>query len=108
MTENGRKIRQEILALLGGQDYRPLDTVDIARALGLSGSSRVAVRKTLRQLERSGEIDRIRKNRYILPPGADLVTGKLQIHQAEYGFLNTGKAGEPDLFIAAENTGTAM
>ncbi len=46
--------------------------------------------------------------RYVLPSEADLVTGKLSIHQAGYGFLVPEKAGEPDVFIAAENTGTAM
>jgi ribonuclease R len=62
----------------------------------------------LRELERAGEIARIRKNRYVLPAEADLVAGKLSIHQAGYGFLTPEKAGEPDIFIAAENTGTAM
>jgi ribonuclease R len=62
----------------------------------------------LRELENGGEIVRIRKNRYVLPSEADLVTGKLSIHQAGYGFLVPEKAGEPDVFIATENTGTAM
>jgi ribonuclease R len=30
------------------------------------------------------------------------------VHQAGYGFLVREKPGEPDIFIAAENTGTAM
>jgi ribonuclease R len=108
MTGNGRKIRPQILALLGRRDYRPLDKTEIARALGLKPQQRVALRKELRELERAGEIARIRKNRYLLPPEADLVTGTLQVHQAGYGFLVTEKSGEADLFIAAENTGTAL
>jgi ribonuclease R len=108
MTKDGCKIRQDILTLLGRRDYRPLDKIEIAQELGLKTNQSVAVRKELRELERSGEIARIRKNRYVLPPTADLVTGTLQIHQAGYGFLTTEKPGESDLFIAAENTGTAM
>jgi ribonuclease R len=108
MTKNGRTIREKVLALLQAPDYRPRDRDEIARALGLQGRDRVAVRKTLSELERAGEIVRIRKNRYVLPSEADLVTGKLSIHQAGYGFLVPEKAGEPDIFIAAENTGTAM
>jgi len=108
MTKNGRTIREKLLALLRAPDYRPRDRDEIARALGLQGRDRVEVRKTLPELERAGEIVRIRKNRYILPFEADLVTGKLAIHQAGYGFLVPEKAGEPDIFIAAENTGTAM
>ena len=68
----------------------------------------MGLNEVLRQLEQSGEIARIRKNRYVLPSEADLVTGTLHVHQAGYAFLSTGKPGEQDLFIAAENTGTAM
>src|SRR5213083_43132 len=108
MAANGRKIREQVLALLARKDYRPLDRIDMARELGLAASERVALRKTLRQLERAGAIARIRKNRYVLPPAADLIAGKLHVHQAGYGFLISEKPGESDIFIAAENTGTAM
>src|SRR5213595_4217692 len=100
MAVNGRKIREQVLALLARKDYRPLNKVDIARRLGFGGSERVALRKTLRELEHAGEIARIRKNRYVLPPAADLVTRTLHIHQAGYGFLISEKPGEPDIFIA--------
>src|SRR4026207_2277212 len=108
MASNGRNIQDQILALLGRKDYRPLDKTDIARKLGLTGPGQVALRKSLRELERTGEIARIRKNRYVLPAEADLVTGKLSIHQAGYGFLAPEIPGGTDVFIAAENTGTAM
>src|SRR5213596_1547081 len=108
MTANGRKIREQILALLARKDYRPLNKVDIARKLGFSGTERVALRKSLRELERAGEIARIRKNRYVLPAEADLLAGKLSIHPTGYGFLISEKPGESDVFIAAENIGTAM
>src|SRR5260370_8693024 len=108
MISNGRKLRRQILALLGGRDYRPLDKIEIGRKLRLKSNERIALRKTLRELERSGEIARIRKNQYVLPGEADLVTGKLSIHQAGYGFLTSETPGQADIFIAAENTGTAM
>jgi len=108
MAINGRKIQEQVLALLARKDYRPADRTDIARKLRLTASERVALRKTLRELERAGQIARIRKNRYVLPAEADLVAGKLSIHQAGYGFLIPEAAGGPDIFIAAENIGTAM
>jgi ribonuclease R len=108
MTSNGRKIRQQIRALLARKDYRPLDRIDIARKLGLKSGERIILRKILRELESSGEIARVRKKRYVLPAEADLVTGKLSVHQAGYGFLTPEIPGEPDIFIAAENIGTAM
>jgi ribonuclease R len=108
MAANGRKIREQVLALLARKDYRPLDRIDMARELGLAASERVALRKTLRQLEHAGAIARIRKNRYVLPAEADLIAGKLSIHPAGYGFLSPETSSEPDVFIAAENIGTAM
>ena len=108
MAANGRKIRERVLALLARKDYRPLNRTDIARELGLTGTQGNAVRKMLRELERTGVIARIRKTRYVLPAEADLVTGKLSIHQAGYGFLAPETPGQPDIFIAAENTGTGM
>jgi ribonuclease R len=108
MALNGRKIQEQILALLGSADYRPLDKSELAKTLGRKSGVRMGLNEALRDLERAGEIVRIRKNRYVLPPVADLVTGALHIHQAGYGFLISEKSGEPDIFIATENTGTAM
>src|SRR6266700_710876 len=108
MSSNGRKIRDQIFALLSRKDYRPLNKIEIARKIGVSGSARVALRKTLRDLERSGEIARIRKDRYVLPAEADLVTGRLSVPPAGFGFLTPEKAGGPDVFIAAEDIGTGM
>ena len=108
MSVNETKIREQILALLSRKDYRPLNKIEIANKLGVSGRTRVALRSTLRDLERAGEIARIRKDRYVLPAEADLVTGKLSVHPVGYGFLTSEKPGEPDVFIAAENVGTAM
>jgi ribonuclease R len=108
MASNGRKLHQQILALLARKDYRPLDKNGLAKTLGRKSGVRMGLNQALRELERAGEIARIRKNRYVLPAEADLVAGKLSIHQAGYGFLTPEKPGEPDIFIAAENTGTAM
>ncbi len=88
--------------------YRPLDKIEIADALGYDAARRKEVRRALRELEKEGEIARIRKNRYVLPNTADLVTGTLSVHEAGYAFLTNEKPGHADLFIAAENTGTAM
>jgi ribonuclease R len=106
-SENDQ-LRQQILRLLSAPKYRPLDKAELGKALGRKSGVRMGLNEVLRQLEQSGEIARIRKNRYVLPSEADLVTGKLHVHQAGYAFLTREKPGEQDLFIAAENTGTAM
>src|SRR5437763_8696072 len=108
MDKDGRTFRDKILGLLRKPDYRPQDRNEIAQALRAKGPDRVALQRILQELEHAGDIVRIRKNRYVLPSEADLITGKLSIHQAGYGFLVPEKSGEADVFIAAENTGTAM
>jgi len=108
MIVNEPRIREQLLALLSRKDYRPLNKLEIGRKFGLTGRARVALRKTLRDLERAGDIARIRKDRYVLPREADLVTGKLSLHPAGYGFVTSEKPGDPDVFIAAENVGVAM
>src|ERR1700757_5041845 len=103
-----QNLRAEILRLIREPKYRPLDKVEIATELGYSAADRSKVRRALRDLEQDGEVARIRKNRYVLPDTADLVTGTLSVHEAGYAFLTNEKPGHRDLFIAAENTGTAM
>ena len=102
------ELKQRILGVLRAPKYQPLAKVDLAKVLGRKSGVRMGLNQALHELEQAGEIARIRKNRYVLPQAADLITGKLQVHQAGYGFLVSEKPGEKDIFIAAENTGTAM
>src|SRR5437764_6563479 len=99
-------LRAEILRLIQTPKYRPLGKIEIADALGYGSARRNEVRRALRELEQAGELARIRKNRYILPDSADLATGTLSVHEEGYAFLATGNRGQPDLFVAAEHTGT--
>ena len=102
------QLREQILRLLHAPKYRPLDKGELGKALGRKSGVRMGLNALLRQMEQAGEIACIRKNRYVLPSEADLVTGTLQVHQAGYAFLAREKPEQQDLFIAAENTGTAM
>jgi ribonuclease R len=103
-----QQLREQILRLLRSPKYRPLDNVELGKAFGRKSGVKMGLNALLRKMEQAGEIARIRKNRYVIPSEADLVTGTLHVHQAGYAFLPREKPGEQDLFIAAENTGTAM
>ncbi|MDQ6913734.1 MAG: ribonuclease R [Verrucomicrobiota bacterium] len=109
MDPKAAQLKQEVLRLLGAPKYRPLDKIELAKLLGRKSGVRMGLNEILRELEHAGEIARIRKNRYVLPSEADLVTGAISIHQAGYGFVSQeNKPGAQDLFISTENTGTAM
>jgi ribonuclease R len=101
-------LKARILNFLRRPGYKPLERKELALELGFRGGDRREFREALRELEYAGEIARIRKNRYILPAEADLVTGRLQIHPAGFGFLSREGGEGADIFISAENTGTAM
>ncbi|HEY2138554.1 MAG TPA: hypothetical protein VGH00_00635, partial [Chthoniobacterales bacterium] len=100
MKPEGAQLREQILRLLSAPKYRPLDKNELAKALGRKSGVRMGLNEVLRQLEQSGEIARIRKNRYVLPAEADLVTGTLHVHQAGFAFLPREKPGEQDLYIS--------
>jgi ribonuclease R len=104
----GASLREQILRALSAPKYRPLDKDELAKVLGRKSGIRMGLNEVLRQMEQTGEIARIRKNRYVLPAEADLVTGTLHVHQSGFAFLPREKPGEQDLYISAENTGTAM
>lgn len=98
-------LRARILALL---EERALNRVEISKSLGLATQQRGKLRELLREMEVGGEVARIRKDRYVIPEDADLVTGPIQFHASGSAHVLGEKAGQPDLFISAENTFTAM
>ena len=104
----GTILKNKILQLLRLPKYQPLDAAGISKALRVPGERSGEVRTVLRDLELRGEIARVRKDRYVLPQEADLVTGVLEFTQSGSAFLISEIKGGADLFIASENTGTAM
>jgi ribonuclease R len=101
--------RQRLLNLLANPKYQPLNKTDLAKRLGVPVQERATFRRLLVDLEREGMIARIRKERYVLPQEADLIVGILQMNPQGFGYvLNTTGDGLGDVFVSAENTGTAM
>src|SRR5688500_20315042 len=93
-----QQIREQILSLLRSPKYRPLDNVELGKALGRKSGVKMGLNALLREMEQAGEIARIRKNRYVLPSEAALVPGTLHVHQAGYAFLSRETPDEPHLF----------
>ncbi|MCK9589710.1 MAG: RNB domain-containing ribonuclease, partial [Terrimicrobiaceae bacterium] len=98
-------LRQDILRLLA---ERPLDKIEITEALRLAPAMRTKLLGLLRDMELAGDVARIRKDRFIIPQAADLLTGNIQFHASGTAHVLSEKTGEPDLFISPENSFTAM
>ena len=99
------ELRSRIVGLLS---ERALNKIEISKSLGLPIQQRAKLRELLREMEFGGEIARVRKDRYVLPRDADLVTGTIQFHPAGSAHVLGEKAGQQDLYISGENTFTAM
>lgn len=101
-------LKQRIIRLLSARDYRPLDKVELSKALGLHSSLRREIRDALSELETEGTIVRIRKDRYVLPETAQLVTGKIEFHRNGSAHVLKEGEGKADISVSAEKTGIAM
>lgn len=104
--EETGKLRARILKMLASPKYQPLDKVELSRKLGLKSEDRSELRALLREMEEAGTIARIRKDRYVIPQDANLFTGLIRFRQTGTAWLEC--EGGTELFIAAENTWTAM
>lgn len=87
---------------------RPLDKIEISKRLKLGPDQRKELRTLLKKMEIAGQVARVRKDRYIVPREADLVTGAIQFHASGAAHVLSEEKGAPDLYVSAENTWTAM
>ncbi len=101
-------MEEQILRLLGRKKYLPSNIPELLKQLGLLANEQQALQSVLRDLERAGQVARIKGNRYILPREADLISGRIQITRGGRGFLLPDEAGQGEVSIAANKTGTAM
>jgi ribonuclease R len=96
-----------LIQLLSQPNYQPLNQQQLAKKLRVSGPLAQQLAGTIRELELQGKVARIRKDCWILPKEADLITGVISFNPKGFAFLIREDKGE-DLYIAAEDTGTAM
>jgi len=104
-----KSAEQRLLELLASPRYQPLNKTELANNLHVPVNERSRFRRVLNDLETAGKITKIRKERYVLPQEADLMVGVLQVNPDGFGYLlNEAGDGLGDLYISAENQGTAM
>ena len=105
LREEKRSLTDDILDCLKSN---PLQASAIARILHLERKNQEQMEKTLALMEREGRIVRVRGDHFIIPETADLFTGKLQLHAGGSGHVLAEDQGGKDLFISANNLGTAL
>jgi len=106
-------LRAGIQNLLASRDYRPMRISEIISILKIPPAERGRVRRVMDHLLNEGVVVRVRKDRLVLPSEADLVTGRIQMHEKGFGFVipdasPSSEGPTSDIFISAEDTGVAM
>jgi ribonuclease R len=100
-------IGSKIQRLLAAPDYQPLRRAELAAKLRLAGNERAQFRRALDAMLQTGEIARVRQDRFVLARQADLVVGRIEFNEKGFAFVIPEQPGN-DLYIAEEDTGVAM
>ena len=101
-------MREQIIRLLAHQDYIAANVPELLRLLHLAPGLQQELQITLAKLEQTGEVARIKGNRYVSPRDADLVPGRIRMNRAGRGFLAPDDASLKEIAIAESATGTAL
>src|ERR1035438_98070 len=101
-------MKDQVIRLLGQKDYAPLNVPELLRRLRLPPHRQQALQGALRELEQSGQIARVKGNRYILPREADLIPGRIRMNRAGNGFLQPDDSSLKEIAVPESATGTAM
>ncbi|MGE9294589.1 MAG: RNB domain-containing ribonuclease, partial [Puniceicoccales bacterium] len=99
---------EKILAHLQKPDYTPIDAMQLAKALQLNKSERRQLSRVIHKLLDEGTIAKVKRDRFVLPKDADLVSGEIRFRQSGSAVLLPDKPGAEALQIMAEDTAVAM
>jgi ribonuclease R len=98
----------EVRAVLQESSRGPLKAKEIAKSLEVSMQDYRRFRNFLRRLERTGELYRVKGNRYAVPEKINLTVGLLRVARSGDGFLRPDQRGEAEVFIPPRNQESAM
>ena len=98
----------KLLNLLGEPVYVPLNVPELLRRLRLAPPRQQELQQVLRRLEQTGQIARIKGNRYIQSREADLVPGRIRMNRQGNGFLQPDDPGQKEIAIPESATSTAL
>jgi ribonuclease R len=101
-------MENQILKLLGRDNYIPANVPELLHQLGLGRHRQQELQRELRRLEMTGRIARIKGNRYILPQEADLIPGRIRMNRAGKGFLQPDDTNIKEIAIPENATLTAL
>jgi ribonuclease R len=103
--------RDKILTLMRERVHHPAGLRELHQLLKVPREERASFKRHITSLVSSGDLIQIRGHRFGLPEKMDLYVGRLQTHQAGYGFVVPERPLEPaggDIYISGSNLHEAM
>jgi len=104
-------LEEQILSLLKKAPEQLMSFRQLIRELDLDDSERHEIRQILHAMVKSGNVIKLKGNRFSLPEERSVISGKLSAHRDGYGFVTPDRkpAGfQGDVFIPARFVGDAM
>lgn len=101
-------MKDQIIRLLGQKNYVPFTAENLRRHFRVPPERQREFDQTLRKLEQTGQIARIKGNRYVRPREADLIPGRIRMNRQGKGFLQPDDTGLKEIAIPESATGTAL
>ena len=99
-------IKKRIVSFINDDKYKPMTLTEIGIALGLENSQEVM--NVMRELLDEMYVIVTKKDRIISPNQAGIFVGKFISHRKGFGFVESDKEDERDLYIASKDVNGAM
>ena len=99
-------IKKRIVSFINDDNYKPMTLTEIGIALGLENSQEVM--NVMRELLDEMYVIVTKKDRIISPNQAGIFVGKFISHRKGFGFVESDKEDERDLYIASKDVNGAM
>src|SRR6267154_2274001 len=98
--------RDQVLELMREQVHHPAGMRELLQILKIPREERASFKRHVTSLVTSGDLIHIRGHRFGLPEKMDLYVGRLQTHQAGYGFVAPERPLEQaggDIYVSGPN-----
>src|SRR5215212_1872459 len=103
--------RDHVLAFMRDRVHHPATMRELLQVLKVPKDDQTSFKRHVKSLVASGELIQVRGNRFGLPEKMDLFVGRLQTHQAGYGFVVPERpleSGGGDIYISNPHLNEAM
>lgn len=101
--------RKEVIDnFIHDKEYAPMKFKDIGAILGVPENEMLELGKYLDELVYEGRIIKEKNGQYVPVDSDEFISGKFSMNKKGFGFLRPDDGTIDDVFIAPENTGSAM